>query len=187
MKKMVLFLLVASLAAPVAALAAGGHDVLTCTGCHGIHTAKEEKLIFAVSPNTKDINPRTKKPYSSITALCLSCHETTDKGGQDIIPIKGHMSHPFNINIKEINPKIANVPASSLRDGVFDCVGCHDPHPSNPNYRYLLVDTQNGARMDVFCSVCHSAKVDPKSLDTKPLFSSMDQRKGPAVPGLAVK
>lgn len=180
MKKLLLFLLVAGLMVPCGALAQGGHDEIGCSGCHGIHTAQNDKLIFAVPSNTKAINPRTKKPYTGITAMCLGCHEDSDQGGQDIIPIKGHLSHPFNL--KNINPKIASVPASSLRDGVFDCVGCHDPHPSNPNYRYLLVDTQKGAKLDVFCSICHSSKVDPKSLVKQALFSSMDQRKGPVVP-----
>lgn len=178
MKKVLLFLLFASLTAPVGALAAGGHDDLKCVGCHGLHSAKEQELIFAVAPNTKDINPRTKQAYTGITALCLGCHQSSEKGGEDIIPISGHVSHPYNI--KNIDPKVASVPASSLRNGTFECVGCHDPHPSNPNYRYLLVDTQKGAKMDVFCSVCHSAKVDPRSLVKQTLFSSMDQRKGPA-------
>jgi len=179
MKKLLYFLLLASLAAPAAALAAGGHDDLSCSGCHGIHTAQADELIFAVAPNTKDINPRTKQGYTGVTALCLGCHQAAEQGGEDIIPIAGHLSHPYNI--KNINAKIASVPASSLRNGTFECVGCHDPHPSNPNYRYLLVDTQQGAKLDQFCSVCHSAKVDPKALVKQSLFSSMDQRKGPLV------
>lgn len=158
---------------PIGALAAGAHEDLSCVGCHGIHTAKDGKLIFAVPANSKDTNPRTGQPYSGITALCLGCHQSGEKGGEDIMPVEGHMSHPYSLS--KINPKIAAVPAEALRDGNFECVGCHDPHPSNPNYRYLRVDTDGGSKMSSFCSACHSVKADPKNRNTQKLFNSMDQ------------
>ena len=163
------------LAVPTGVFAAGAHEDLACVGCHGIHTAKDGKVIFGVVPNTVDINPRTQKPYSGVTSLCLGCHQDSDKGGDDILPVAGHMSHPFNIS--EVNPKIAAVPQTLLRDGSFECVSCHDPHPSNPNYRYLRVATDEGSSMSKFCSVCHSAKVDPNNVNKDSLFNSMDQRK----------
>ena len=163
-----------SLLFPLSAFAAGGHDGLECTGCHAIHTAKDV-LIFAVPANKTDINPRTKQPFADISALCLGCHETPEKGGMGIKPIEAHMSHPYGLD--SVNPKIAVVPAELLRNGRFECVGCHDPHPSNPNYRYLRVDTANGSKMDSFCAVCHPAKADPKVSSQKPkLFDSMDER-----------
>ncbi len=176
---------------PVLAYAAGGHDGLTCTGCHALHTAKDGSLIFAVEPNKKDVNPRTKQPYTGITALCLGCHQTPEKGGQGIKPIGGQMSHPFGIN--SVNPKVAHVPAEMLRDGKFECISCHDPHPSNPNYKYLRLDTgNNGAKMENFCSVCHASKADPKAASAAKakLFSSMDERSGESaegVPAVAAK
>ena len=173
MKLIKLFVVVALLSLPVSALAAGAHEDLGCVGCHGIHTAKDGKLIFAVSANSKDVNPRTGQPYSGVTALCLGCHESADKGGEDIMPVDGHMSHPFGIS--KINPKVASVPSEVLRDGKFECVGCHDPHPSNPNYKYLRVGTNGGSKMSTFCSVCHSVKVDPKNRNAQDLFNSMDQ------------
>ncbi len=164
---------------PAIALAAGAHDGLECTGCHALHTAKENNLIFAVDANKKDINAKTKQPYGGITALCLGCHETPEKGGQGIKPIDGHMSHPYGIS--SINPKVARVPAELLREGRFECISCHDPHPSNTNYKYLRIDTANGAKMDVFCAACHPAKADSKSASAKShLFSSMDERSGRA-------
>jgi len=175
MKYLGSMLFVTLLALPTGAMAAGAHEDLACVGCHGIHTAKAGEVIFAVAPNSLDVNPRTQKIYSGVTALCLGCHQSSDKGGDDILPIAGHMSHPFNIT--EINPKVAAVPTSLLREGSFECVSCHDPHPSNPNYRYLRVDTEGGSSMSRFCSVCHSAKADPKNVNKEPLFSSMDQRK----------
>lgn len=160
---------------PVVVFAAGGHDSLTCTGCHAVHNPKEKTLIFAVEQNRKDINPRTNQPYSGISALCLGCHQTPEKGGQGIDPIEGHMSHPFGIS--SVSPKVARVPSQLLRDGKFECVSCHDPHPSNTNYRYLRLDTANGSKMESFCALCHPMKADPKSAaGKKNLFSSMDER-----------
>ncbi len=153
-------------------LAAGKHDALNCTGCHGIHDAKGE-IIFAVGPNTKAINPKTGKPNSGVTALCLGCHETPENGGMGILPVSAKHSHPFGI---APNPKVAIVPPQFLRNGKLECVGCHDPHPSNPNYKYLRVDTKDGAEMQKFCAICHPAKADVK-LGTIKVFDSMDERK----------
>src|SRR5208337_327696 len=161
---------------PFSGFAAGGHDGLVCTGCHGIHTAKDA-IIFVVPSNKSDINPRTKQPFAGTTALCLGCHETPEKGGMGIKPIDGHMSHPYGLD--SVNAKVASVPAELLRDGRFECVGCHDPHPSNTNYKYLRVDTANGSKMDSFCAVCHPMKADPKvSAQKSKLFDSMDERLG---------
>ena len=87
-------------------------------------------------------NPRTKSAYSGSTALCLGCHEESSKGGQGYAPVAGHISHPYGL--ASVNSKVANVPADLLRGGRFECVGCHDPHPSNPNHKYLRVDTAKG-------------------------------------------
>jgi len=160
---------------PVIVFAAGAHDGLTCTGCHALHTAKDANLIFAVDANKKDVNAKTKQPYGGITALCLGCHDTPEKGGQGIKPINGHMSHPYGIS--SVNPKVARVPADLLRDGKFECISCHDPHPSNTNYKYLRIDTANGAKMESFCAACHPMKADPKAAAAKTrMFSSMDER-----------
>jgi predicted CXXCH cytochrome family protein len=159
---------------PIVVLAAGAHDALECTGCHALHTAKDGNLIFAVEANKKDINPRTKQPYGGITALCLGCHDAPEKGGQGIKPVDSHTSHPYGLT--SVNSKVARVPSEFLRDGKFECISCHDPHPSNPNYKYLRVDTANGSKMNVFCAACHPMKADPKSAaSAKTLFNSMDE------------
>jgi predicted CXXCH cytochrome family protein len=161
------------LALPAIAFAAGGHDGLNCTGCHGIHNAKGE-IIFAVAANTKAISPWTKKPFTGTTALCLGCHETMEKGGLGILAVSASHSHPYGITP---NPKVANVPAVFLRDGKLECVGCHDPHPSCLNYKYLRVDTAKGAKMGNFCAMCHPKKADPSVLKELKIFNSMDERK----------
>jgi predicted CXXCH cytochrome family protein len=181
--------LLATLLAPLAARAAGGHDSVGCTGCHSLHGAKGE-LIFAVPANAKYLNPKTGKPYAGTTALCLGCHQDSDKGGQGIAPISQHMSHPFSL--AQVNPKTAKVPADLLRGGRFECLSCHDPHPSNAYYKYLRADTQGGKNVDRFCAVCHSVKVDAAVLAASQkgvIFSSMDESAGrsaaPAAPAPA--
>ncbi|MEW6087998.1 MAG: cytochrome c3 family protein [bacterium] len=122
-----------------------------CKDCHSIHDAKGEKII-AVAPDTKTINPATKKPLSGISALCQGCH--IGEGGPEIGIMK---SHPVGI---VPNPKRAQVPPEWLRDGgLFECSSCHDFHPSNPNYKYLRADVgANGSDLGKFCAVCHSDK-----------------------------
>ncbi|ABC82759.1 cytochrome c3 family protein [Anaeromyxobacter dehalogenans] len=161
-----------ALAVPFAARAAGGHDSVGCGGCHSIHTAKG-KIIFAVTPNTKALDPKTKQPYSGTTALCLACHADSKDGGQGYAPVSGHMSHPYGV--ASVNPKVAKVPGELLRDGRFECIGCHDPHPSNPNYKYLRVDTAKGQQMDAFCGVCHPGKADAATVKQAAIFNSMDE------------
>ncbi len=174
---------------PLSALAAGGHDSVGCTGCHSIHTAKGN-IIFAVAANKQVVNPKTKQPYSGTTALCLGCHEDSAKGGQGYAPISAHISHPFGLS--QVDPKVAKVPPELLREGGrFECLGCHDPHPSNPYYKYLRVDTAKGSKIDAFCAVCHPIKADTQTVAEKAvLFTSMDETsnrvmKAPAAAGSA--
>ncbi len=166
--------LAAFAALPLSAFAAGGHDAVGCTGCHSIHTSKGD-IIFAVAANKTIVNPKTKQPYSGTTALCLGCHEETSKGGQGYAPVSAHLSHPYGL--AQVNAKIAKVPGELLREGGrFECLGCHDPHPSNPYYKYLRVDTAKGSKMDAFCAVCHPIKADTATVQEKAvLFTSMDE------------
>jgi predicted CXXCH cytochrome family protein len=156
---------------PAVSFAAGAHDGLNCTGCHGIHDAKGD-VIFAVEPNVTAMNPRTNAPYEGATALCLGCHADMNDGGMGILPVSSAMSHPYGV---QPNPKVATVPGVFLRNGKLECVGCHDPHPSNPNYKYLRVDTEGGGNMQVFCAMCHSSKSEMKPAAAG-IFDSMDER-----------
>lgn len=160
------------------AQAAGPHEGLDCLGCHDPHYAKAEK-IFKVQ-NTLYPNPRIGQNVSGIEALCLGCHNLSKFGGADIRPIYLHMTHPVSV---KPNPKIAKVPEKLLVDGKLSCVSCHDPHPSNPNWKYLRVDTNGGSQVGVFCMVCHGAKGDQNyykvQMSQIKVFSSMDEEKGP--------
>ena len=159
-----------------AAFAAGAHDGMQCTGCHNIHYAKGP-ILFQVAPNMKAMPQGAEATANTRAQLCLGCHSEADKGGMGILPISAHTTHPFG---RRVNPKVAKVPPELLRDGIMDCVSCHDPHPSNPNYKYLRVDTKGGQEMAKFCDMCHPAKVDKSvNRDTLKVFNSMDERTGP--------
>jgi predicted CXXCH cytochrome family protein len=153
----------ATLVLPFATLAAGGHDSIGCGGCHTTHAAKGATTLFAVTPNTVLLNPKTKQPYGGSSALCLGCHAESDKGGQGYAPISAHLTHPFGL--ATVNAKKASVPADLLREGGrFECNGCHDPHPSNLKPKYLRVDIgAKGENLDVFCATCHQIQADPAS------------------------
>ena len=165
-------ILVIALALPCAALAAGGHDALGCTGCHSMHAARGA-ILFALPENRKAVDARTDRPLGTLSALCLACHADAEQGGRGVAPVSRHLGHPFSL--AEVNPRLAKVPPELLRAGRFECVGCHDPHPSNPNYRYLRIAVTRSPTLDQMCGVCHPRKADPGAGGAS-LFSSMDER-----------
>jgi predicted CXXCH cytochrome family protein len=142
------------LALPATVMAAGPHDN-DCTECHSLHDTKGD-YSFGVAPNLSEKYSATGQTVSGTDALCLGCHNE-DEGIMPIILVK---SHPLGVK-----PKRAFVPQEVLgRDGELTCGSCHDPHPSNPNYKYLRVDTSEGRKMGAFCAYCHEAMVDKNEL-----------------------
>jgi predicted CXXCH cytochrome family protein len=156
-----------------------GHIRLDCTTCHSVHRAQGGKALFALPPNTKVVNPATKTPFGGVSSVCLACHSDVEKGGMGMVPVSIAHSHPMG---REFNPKVANVREEFLREGRLECVGCHDPHTSNPNWALLRIDTKQGKNMDLFCAMCHAAKADQSTVDAikkVQLFNSMDETKAP--------
>lgn len=155
----------------------GPHTALDCLGCHDPHYAKGEK-IFKVK-NELYPNPRTGKTIDHVSALCLGCHNLPEFGGANVKPIYLHMTHPVNV---VPNNRIANVPSVLLRNDVIQCISCHDPHPSNSNWRYLRVNTEEGKKVGQFCLTCHPAKADTAFYGTPQkelsVFSSMNESVG---------
>lgn len=156
----------------------GPHTALDCLGCHDPHYAKAQK-IFKVK-NELMVNPRTGQKIDDVSALCLGCHNTPAFGGAGVRPIHLHMTHPVNV---VPYTRIANVPGKLLRKDMIQCVSCHDPHPSNPNWRYLRVDTESGTKVGRFCETCHPAKADTAYYNVTQkelgLFTSMNEKAGP--------
>jgi hypothetical protein len=157
---------------PFRALATGGHDAVGCVGCHSMHAARGA-VLSALRPNTALLDPRTGKANGAISALCLACHADPEDGGRGVAPVSNHFGHPFSV--AKVNPKLARVPPELLREGRFECIGCHDPHPSNPNYRYLRIAVTRTPTLGELCSMCHPRKADP-AVRAPPPFSSMDER-----------
>jgi predicted CXXCH cytochrome family protein len=148
MKMTLLLAVVGVLLLPLAARAAGGHDKVGCNGCH----AKKEVM----AGNKKLLDPATHQPYAGPTGVCLACHETAEAGGKGYLPVSQQHSHPFALGT--VNPKRAKVSAELMAKG-FGCMSCHDPHPSNTNFKYLRTNVgKTGDRMDAFCGTCHPAK-----------------------------
>ncbi len=148
MKHLLVAALLVACAAP--ALAYGPHDP-NCVECHSIHYAKGT-AILAVAPNTKEKNPATGASAAGDTALCLGCHNE-DEG---IMPIHLTATHPVGMK-----PNKVKVPADLLRkDGTLGCTSCHDPHPSNPSYKYLQGNVAKGSDIGKFCAACHAEKAD---------------------------
>ncbi len=148
MKRLAAAVLVLGLATPV--LAYGPHDP-NCVECHSIHAAKG-KAILAVSPNTKEKNPGTGAGAAGDQALCLGCHNED----QGIMPIHLSSTHPVGVK-----PNKVKVPGEMLRDdGTLGCASCHNPHPSNPNYKYLQGSVSKGSELGKFCALCHADKAD---------------------------
>ena len=155
MRRLTLTLLAAAVLLPSAARSAGGHGTIGCVACHGL------------------------KKVEGTSSFCLKCHAAKDQGGRDILPITKHASHPFDL--ASVNPRVARVPAELVRaDGSFGCLSCHDPHPSNPNYRYLRIAVGRTPTLSELCSVCHPRKADAGR--ATPLFTSMDERAEPSAP-----
>lgn len=147
MKNKVLAITLGMLLLPAGLQAFGSHDN-DCTECHGIHAAKGRSLI-AVAP-VEAANPTTGAPVKDVSALCLGCHSA--QGG--VLEIDLMKSHPIGIT-----PKQAKVPAPNLSlDGALTCMSCHDPHPSNPNYKYLIGKVASAKEMGAFCAICHPDK-----------------------------
>jgi hypothetical protein len=148
MKKLLLigFVCLCVMAISKQGMAYGPHDE-NCAECHSIHASKGEHLPAVNLSQEKYLSGETVK---GTDAFCLGCHNA--KIG--IMPIALTKTHPVGIT-----PKKAKVPASSLSaSGLFHCMGCHDPHPANPNYKYLVVDTNGGKTMGKFCNYCHPAQ-----------------------------
>ncbi len=136
--------------------AEGPHD-MDCMGCHTTHYAKGDYAI-GVQPLTDTDNPartRIGPKAADIDAICLGCHNDD----QGIIPVNLHTTHPTGVK-----PTYTSVPANLLWEGVFTCTSCHDPHPSNANYAYLVVDTNGGKDMGTFCAKCHPGQSDPATV-----------------------
>jgi len=147
MKKFACVLVVATLCVLMLTCVAWAQHDENCVDCHSIHYSKSAKMLMANEPDVSE-NSHTKKPLEGVDAMCMGCH--SGDGGPEIAVMDTHPVGMVPIKVK--------VPVERLRDGKITCMGCHDPHPSNTNYKYLVVDTNEGANLFKFCGLCHDDK-----------------------------
>ena len=93
-------------------------------------------------------NSHTNQPLEGVDSMCMGCHSGVE--GPEIAIMATHPVGTIPVKV--------NVPEDLLRDGKIICMGCHEPHPSNTNYKYLRADTNEGADMGAFCGLCHGEK-----------------------------
>jgi mono/diheme cytochrome c family protein len=71
-----------------------------------------------------------------------------------------HETHPVGIIAKKVTlPKESQ--GFKGQENQLTCLGCHDHHPSNPNYMYLRWPTDKGKNISKFCAHCHGDKILP--------------------------
>lgn len=71
-----------------------------------------------------------------------------------------HETHPVGIVPKKVTlPKEAR--GFKGQENQLTCMGCHNHHPSNPNYMYLRWPSDKGKKLSQFCAHCHPDKVKP--------------------------
>ncbi len=151
MKKYLVAAGIIGLLIPTLALA-GPHD--DCTLCHGVHSG-QGPVILTETPNTTTINPRTGKPLKRIGQLCLACH-AAEPDGAGYRPVDLNHTHPVGFTP---DPTKVTLPAEAKgfrgEEEDLTCTGCHDQHPSNPNYMYLRWPSEGGDNLSIFCAKCH--------------------------------
>ncbi len=147
MKRFTTVLAVATFSVLFFTIAAWAQHDENCIDCHSPHYSKSKKMLMTNEPSV-ETNSHTNKPLDGVDSMCMGCH--SGEGGTEVAIMQ---THPVGTT-----PVKVNVPTDRLRDGKITCVGCHDPHPSNSNYKYLVVDTDNGENMYKFCGLCHGDK-----------------------------
>lgn len=144
---------------PATVLAFGPHQKLQCADCHAIHTAKSAKnKIEPVSATEKDSGGHYI--FEGVMSSCLACHKTGVKGKAGIGSVCAiHAGLPGAGDYPGESSGRLSVPHSSNHEEI-GCGRCHDPHRTNPNYKYLIVATKKGKNLRKFCVTCHYPKTD---------------------------
>ncbi len=142
-----------------------------CTACHGLADLHLETggegTIFAF----KDIEPVLKKnqvclschsddspvffagPHGKSAMDCISCHSIHYAGkGPKLLKQQGNEN--CSICHQDVMAKFEFSERHRLREGILDCVTCHDPHGPSP--RQQLAGFKHQA-----CLQCHTDKSGP--------------------------
>ncbi len=132
----------------------GPHE--ECDMCH--KDVEDDPYVFVVAADTKTINPRTQKPLTGVSAICMGCHNEEGE-----IPVLLEHSHPVGIAPTLKGVKVDKDALSySGEEGLLSCGSCHDWHPDNENYKYLRGKVNGRYDLSGFCSSCHPDKGNPE-------------------------
>ncbi len=130
-----------------------------CLNCHGDEEYKAQLKslgagIALLEDEPGDTPEGTKSPLDEMMLGAVDV-------GFMIIDL--HETHPVGIV-----PKTVVLPQESRgyyhQENQLTCLGCHDHHPSNPNYKYLRWPTNKGEDMNSFCAHCHKNMMKPKGV-----------------------
>jgi hypothetical protein len=120
--------------------------------CHK-NDPEEDPYEFVVKIDKDTLNPRTGRPLSGISALCLGCHN-----GDEAPPVSLEHSHPVGFAPDKAMKVPKDVLTFSGEEGKLSCASCHDWHPDNENYKYLRWKAEGRYYLSGFCSHCHADK-----------------------------
>lgn len=158
MKKSFLCIVLAFLIViPALVFAGEGHE--ECALCHGAHTAVGPGLL-TTKPDTTTINPATGAALGRIDSICMACH-AEEPNGLGYRPVSMDHTHPSGVTPRKV---ILPEEAKGFKgeEEMLTCMGCHDPHPSNPNYMYLRGPIVSAGNTQAFCVWCHPEQAAPQ-------------------------
>jgi len=133
-----------------------------CLSCHGDEEYK--KQIQGITGEGFEEFPEAK--LEGTTAVLEEMMLKPVDVGFRVIDL--HESHPVGIVPKKVKlPKEAR--GFKGQEDQLTCLGCHDHHPSNKNYKYLRWPTDGGRDINAFCAHCHKDKMKPEDvIERKP-------------------
>lgn len=134
-----------------------------CLDCHGDEKYKEQ-LKQVNAGMFKDVDENAPAPAA--TAILDELELKPANVGFRIIDL--HQTHPV-----EVVPRKVKVPPEALgfkgQEDQLTCMGCHNHHPSNPNYKYLRWPPGKDNNLNDFCAHCHPDKKKQVGRPDRPL------------------
>jgi predicted CXXCH cytochrome family protein len=131
-----------------------------CLNCHGDEEYKAQLKELGADISFLEDEPEAM-PEGTTTPLDEMLLGAVDVG---FMIIDLHESHPVGIvSEKVVLPEESR--GFKWQENQLTCVGCHDHHPSNPNYKYLRWPTNKGQDMNSFCAHCHTDKIKPEGAE----------------------
>jgi len=131
-----------------------------CLDCHGDEKYKDQLKQLGMF---REVDESAEAPAA--TAVLDELELKPANVGFRIIDL--HQTHPV-----EIVPRNVKVPTEAMgfkgQEDQLTCMGCHNHHPSNPNYKYLRWPAGKDNNLNDFCAHCHTDKKKPAVSPDRP-------------------